>query len=290
MFKHAFIFGYGFIGAAFAEALRADGYTISATARAPEKRSELTAQGIIAVDPTDPTALKTAVEQTTVILLTAAPNDEGCPAFTALSPLLVSAAAPRRRWIGYLSTTGVYGDRGGSWAFEDSALNPISREGQRRVDAEQQWLGLGQHTGDCVTVFRLPGLYGPGRNVLERLTDGTARRIHKPGQVFSRLYDSDCATALMASVKRPRPGGIYNLCDDEPAPADEVLVYAAQTYGFEVPPEIAFDDPNLSGGMKRFYAENKRVSNALAKAELGWRPQYSTYREGLAAIYASMSS
>jgi nucleoside-diphosphate-sugar epimerase len=287
--KHALIFGYGFIGAAFAEALRADGYAISATARTSDKRAELTALGINAIDPTDPAALKTAVDQATVILLTAAPNDEGCPAFAALSPLLVSAAAPRR-WVGYLSTTGVYGDRGGGWVFEDSALHPLSREGQRRADAEKQWVGLGQKTGDCVTIFRLPGLYGPDRNVLERLKDGTARRIHKPGQVFSRLYDSDCATALMASVHRPRPGGIYNLCDDEPAPADDVLVYAARTYGFEVPPEIAFDDPNQSGGMKRFYAENKRVSNALAKAELGWRPQYPTYKEGLAAIYASISS
>ncbi|GGZ25503.1 NAD(P)-dependent oxidoreductase [Asticcacaulis endophyticus] len=290
MYKHALIFGYGFIGAAFAEALRADGYGISATARTANKRAELTTQGIMAIDPADPAALKIAADQATVILLTAAPNDEGCPAFTALSPILVSAAAPRRRWIGYLSTTGVYGDRSGGWVFEDTALNPISREGQRRADAEQQWLGLGQQTGDCVTVFRLPGLYGPGRNVLERLKDGTARRIHKPGQVFSRLYDSDCATALMASVRRPRPGGIYNLCDDEPAPADDVLIYAARTYGFDMPPEIAFDDPNLSGGMKRFYAENKRVSNALAKAELGWRPQYPTYKDGLAAIYASISS
>ncbi|MDC7676640.1 SDR family oxidoreductase [Asticcacaulis machinosus] len=281
MSKHALIFGYGFIGAAFAEALHAEGYAISATARTPEKRAELTAQGMNAVDPADPTALKAALDQATVILLTAAPNDEGCPAFTALSTHLVSAPGLARRWIGYLSTTGVYGDRDGGWVFEDSPLNPLSREGQRRRDAERQWLELGQTTGDCVTVFRLPGLYGPGRNVLERLMDGTARRIHKPGQVFSRLYDTDCATALLASVRRPRAGGIYNLCDDEPAPADEVLVYAAHTYGFEVPPEIAFDDPNLSGGMKRFYAENKRVSNALAKAELGWRPQYPTYKEGL---------
>lgn len=288
--KQAFIFGYGFIGAAFAEALRAEDYVISATARTADKRAELITQGISAIDPTEPAALKIAVEQAAVILLTAAPTDEGCPAFTALSPHLVSAAAPRRRWIGYLSTTGVYGDRGGGWVFEDSPLNPISREGQRRKEAETQWLQLVQTTGDCVTVFRLPGLYGPGRNVLERLKDGTARRIHKPGQVFSRLYDSDCATALLASVQRPRAGGIYNLCDDEPAPADEVLVYAAQSYGFEVPPEIAFDDPHLSGGMKRFYAENKRVSNALAKAELGWRPKYPTYKEGLAAIYASISS
>ncbi|OYW83468.1 MAG: NAD(P)-dependent oxidoreductase [Asticcacaulis sp. 32-58-5] len=278
--KQALIFGYGFIGAAFAEALRTEGYGISATARTADKRAELTAQGILAIDPAAPDALKSALEQASVILLTAAPTDEGCPAFAALSPHLVSAPGPAR-WIGYLSTTGVYGDRGGGWAFEDSPLNPISREGQRRADAENQWLQLSQTTGDCVTLFRLPGLYGPGRNVLERLKDGTARRIHKPGQVFSRLYDSDCATALMASVQRPRAGGIYNLCDDEPAPADKVLIYAARTYGFEVPPEIAFDDPNLSGGMKRFYAENKRVSNALAKAELGWQPQYPTYREGL---------
>lgn len=267
------IFGYGFIGAAFADAARA-GYDIAATARTPEKRSELTAQGLTAIDPAEPVALAEALGNAAGILITPAPDDDGCPAFAAFSGFDLSG-----KWIGYLSTTGVYGDRGGGWVFEDSALIPTSTEGRRRVLAENQWLGVGAQ------VFRLPGLYGPGRNVIERLRDGTARRIHKPGHVFSRLHHDDCATALMASLSRPNPGGIYNLCDDEPAPADTVLEYAAALTGLPLPPVIAWDDPSLSGKMLRFYNDNKRVSNARAKAELGWRPQYPTYREGLSAIW-----
>ncbi|MGN6209227.1 SDR family oxidoreductase [Asticcacaulis sp.] len=272
------IFGYGFIGAAFADAARA-GYKIAATARAPEKRSELTAQGLTAIDPADPAALAEALGNAAGILITPAPDDDGCPAFAALSGFDLSG-----KWIGYLSTTGVYGDRGGGWVFEDSALLPTSTEGRRRVLSENQWLDVGAQ------VFRLPGLYGPGRNVIERLRDGTARRIHKPGHVFSRLHHDDCATALMASLSRPNPGGIYNLCDDEPAPADTVLEYAAALTGLPLPPVIAWDDPSLSGKMLRFYNDNKRVSNARAKAELGWRPQYPAYREGLSAILTSIQA
>lgn len=273
------VFGYGFIGAAFADLCRARGYRVSATARTAEKRTWLAGQGIDAEDPLNP-QLSNIAAAADLILITPAPDDSGCPAFAALGAALRDAP---RKWLGYLSTTGVYGDRGGGWAFEDQALTPLSTEGRRRVQAESQWQSLsGQHD---VAVFRLPGLYGVGRSVIERLRDGTARRIHKPGQVFSRLYDTDCADALMRSADRRRAGAVYNLCDDEPAPADAVLVWAAQTFGFAVPPGIPFDAPDLSPGMRRFYAENKRVSNALAKAELGWRPQFPTYREGLRDVW-----
>ncbi len=272
------IFGYGFIGAAFADAARAAGYDIAATARMPEKRDELTPQSITAIDPANHTALTQAYDSASAVLITPAPDDTGCPAFTALTPM------PAQKWIGYLSTTGVYDDRGGGWVFEDSALEPTSAEGRRRVLAERQWLSVGAQ------IFRLPGLYGPGRNVIERLMDGTARRIHKPGHVFSRLHHDDCATALMASLMQPHPGGIYNLCDDEPAAADTVLEYAAALTGLPLPSVIAWDDPSLSGKMLRFYNDNKRVSNARAKAELGWRPHYPTYREGLNAILASIQT
>ncbi|HTM82763.1 SDR family oxidoreductase [Asticcacaulis sp.] len=272
------IFGYGFIGAAFADAARAAGYDIAATARTAEKRDTLTAQGLTAIDPADHAALAEAYASANAVLITPAPDDAGCPAFAALSP------APAQKWMGYLSTTGVYGDRNGGWVFEDSSLEPTSAEGRRRVFAESQWLSAGAQ------VFRLPGLYGPGRNVIERLIDGTARRIHKPGHVFSRLHHDDCATALMASLKQPRPGGIYNLCDDEPVSADTVLEYAAELCGLPLPPVIAWDDPALSGKMQRFYNDNKRVSNARAKAELDWRPRYPTYREGLSAILTSVQA
>lgn len=274
--RRAFIFGYGFIGAAFAAQARTAGYTLIATARTADKRQALEAQGIAAVDPQDPSALRRAAAAE-VILITPAPGDEGCPAFCVLHRLIEG-----RPWIGYLSTTGVYGDRRGGWVFEESALVPSSIEGRRRVAAENQWLTKGAH------LFRLPGLYGPGRNIVERLRDGAARRVHIDGHVFSRLHHDDCATALMRSVARPHPGRAYNLCDDKPASAEETLIYAAELTGLPLPPLTAFDD--LPPATKRFYADNKRVANARAKAELGWRPAYPTYREGLTAIYRARQS
>jgi len=309
----ALIFGYGLIGKAFAERLRQEDYRIIATARDASKRAALTVQGMTAIDPSDPEALKAAFAAASAILITPAPTDEGCPAFHALTaihpPLFTGEVAGEvppegalhrgfapstpsgfpsasRKWIGYLSTTGVYGDRGGGWVFEDQPANPQSPEAHRRLKAENQWRSLIHHD---VAAFRLPGLYGAGRSALDKLKDGTARRIHKPDQVFSRLYDADAAEALWCSLQRPRAGGIYNLCDDEPAAADEVVAYAARSYGFALPPLIAWDDPSLSPAVRRFYSENKRASNALAKAELGWRPRFPTYREGLAHIASHLS-
>ena len=150
--------------------------------------------------------------------------------------------------------------------------------------SERDWLEVGGGMGLTVTIFRLPGIYGPGRSTLDRLREGRARRITAPGQVFSRIHVDDLATGLAASIARPRAGGIYNLCDDEPAPNSEVVGYAARLLGMEPPPEVSLQDANLSPAAMRFYAESKRVSNARAKAELGWRPAYATYREGLASI------
>jgi nucleoside-diphosphate-sugar epimerase len=275
------IFGLGHIGAAFVRATP-QGIRIYATARDPAKREKLLAQGLMAFDPADTEALNAAANEASAILITCAPDDGGCPAYQVLEQTL--RAASDRKWIAYLSTTGVYGDRGGGWVLEDSPLNPLSNEGRNRVTAEAQWQSLSHHRVD---VFRLPGLYGPGRSVFDKLKDGTAKRIHKPGQVFSRLHEDDCATALWLARNRPinAPGDVFNLCDDEPAPADEVMAYAARTYGFDVPPVTAFDAPGTSHAMQRFYQENKRVSNARAKAVLDWRPQYPTYREGLKSIY-----
>ncbi len=275
------IFGYGFIGAAFAAEVRQAGYDTLATARTSDKRDQLAAQGIRAVDPLDPQALGNAVANAAALLITPAPDDTGCPAFASLAPILATAAT---KWIAYLSTTGVYGNRNGGWVWEDSDLRPGSVEGSRRVQAERQWQSLGQHR---INVFRLPGLYGPGRNVIERLRDGTARRIRKPGHVFSRLHHEDCGTALLAGLQR-QSHSVFNLCDDEPAPADVVLAHAASLTGLPLPPEIAWDDPALSPMTRRFYADNKRVSNARAKAILGWQPAYPTYRDGLSALWQAM--
>src|SRR5581483_2894085 len=188
--------------------------------------------------------------------------------------------------IGYLSTTVVYGDRKGRWVFETSPLAAQSLEGARRVGAERDWLEVGRGMGLTVALFRLPGIYGPGRSAFDRVRAGEARRIAAPGQVFSRIHVDDLASGLAASIARPRAGGIYNLCDDEPCANSEVIAYAARLLGLDPPPEIPLSDAALSPAARRFYAESKRVSNARAKAELGWRPAYPTYREGLAAILA----
>lgn len=275
-----FVFGYGYTGHALARRL---GWDVVATARSVGAADALEAQGVTAVDPADKAALAEALADANAILVTAPPDDHGCPGLEALVPALASSGA-FPDWIGYLSTTGVYGDREGRWVFETSPLSARSIEGARRVSAERDWLEVGRGMGLTVQVFRLPGIYGPGRSAFERLAEGKARRIVKAGQVFSRIHVADIASGLTASIARPRAGGIYNLCDDEPAPPQDVIAYAAQLMGVEPPPEVGFEDAKLPEVSRRFYAENKRVSNARAKAELGWLPAYSTYREGLSAI------
>ncbi len=216
------------------------------------------------------------------ILITAPPGERGCPGFEALKFGLHLYPPPQ--WIGYLSTTGVYGDHQGRWVFETTATCAQSVEGARRVAAEQDWRRMGRALGLPVCVFRLPGIYGPGRSPFERLRAGTAHRWTKPGHVFSRIHVEDLATGLLASIHRPRADAIYHLCDNEPAPASEVTAYAAGLLGVTPPPEQAYDEAAASPALRRFYGETKRVSNALAKAELGWRPAYPSYREGLMAV------
>ncbi|MCK5911365.1 MAG: SDR family NAD(P)-dependent oxidoreductase, partial [Caulobacter sp.] len=168
--------------------------------------------------------------------------------------------------------------------FETSPLKAQSVEGARRVGAERDWQEVGRGMGLTVAIFRLPGIYGPGRSALDRLRAGEGRRIVKPGQVFSRIHVDDIVLGLLASLDKPRAGGVYNLVDDEPAPPQDVMEHAARLLDVPVPPDLPFNELGLSPATRRFYAENKRVSNARAKAELGWRPAYPTYREGLAAI------
>ena len=275
----AFVFGLGFVGDAFARSLMADGWRVGATARRAEQRAALAASGIKPVDPANAAEMAQAVGEAAVILVTAPPGADGCPGLNALVPIIASTGA-FPDWIGYLSTTGVYGDRGGGWVNEASRLAAQSPEGGRRAAAERDWRQVAGGMGLTVATFRLPGIYGPGRSALDRLRDGTARRIEKPGHVFSRAHRDDIASALRASIAKPRAAAIYNICDDEPAPGEAVVEYAAKLLGV-APPPLTTD---ISTASRRFYAENKRVSNALAKAELGWRPAYPTYREGLQSI------
>lgn len=250
------------------------------TSRDPETRAALASEGLTAIDPADAAALEQAAGGATAILVTAQPDARGCPALQALSPLDASAAWPD--WIGYTSSTAVYGDRSGGWVFEDGPLNAATLEGARRARVERDWLDAGLGMGLTVQIFRLPGIYGPGRSVVDRLRDGSARIVRKPGQIFNRVHVDDVVSGLFASMDRPRPGGIYNLTDDAPTPAEEVTRWAAERLGLPVPPEVTLDDPSVSEAMRRFYLDSKRVSNARAKAELGWRPLYPTFREGLA--------
>ena len=282
------VFGGGYLGLEAArEAIRRGGRAF-ATSRDPARRAELTAAGVAAVDPTDTEALRAAVASASAILITAAPDSAGCPGLKALTPALTASGA-YPDWIGYVSSTAVYGDRAGGWAFEDDELNAASLEGARRVRAEQDWLDAGRGMGLTVQIFRLPALYGPGRSPVDRLRDGTARLVRKPGQVFNRVHVEDAVSGFFASMARPHPGRAYTLTDDEPAAADVVMEWAAARLGLPNPPEVALDDSSVSDAMRRFYNDNKRLSNARAKAELGWRPKYPTWREGLDALISSSS-
>jgi len=283
--KSLLVFGAGYLGQAVLAEAKARGLSLVATSRDAGRRGALRSDGIMAVDPADTTALAVAVGQASAILVTAPPEGHGCPGAKALLPALTEAGA-YPDWIGYVSSTAVYGDRDGGWVFEDDALNAASLEGARRVRAEADWLDAGRGMGLTVQIFRLPAIYGPGRSVVERLQDGTARLVRKPGQVFNRIYVEDAVAGLLASMDRPRPGAAYNLVDDAPSPVDVVMADAARRMGLPPPPEVDWTDPSVSEGMRRFYLDCKRISNARAKAELGWRPAHPTWREGLEAILA----
>jgi nucleoside-diphosphate-sugar epimerase len=281
-----FVFGYGFSAQALKRRLAPQGWAVAASCRDAAKTKVLIAEGVEPVELSDSTGLAEQLAKAQAILITAPPGSDGCPGLPALVPALARGAA-FPDWIGYLSTTGVYGDRAGGWVFEDSRLAAQSLEGARRVGAERDWLEVGRGMGLTVTIHRLPGIYGPGRSSFDRLREGKARRLIAPRQVFSRIHVDDLASGLAASIAKPRPGGIYNLCDDEPAANSDVVAYAANLLGMPPPPEELLDLETLSPQARRFYGESKRVSNARAKAELGWRPAYPTYREGLSAVLAA---
>lgn len=218
----------------------------------------------------------------THVLLSIPPGAEGDPAFRHHAEDI--AAAGTVEWVGYFSTTGVYGDRDGEWVDETSDLRPGSERSQRRVDAEHDWLTWGDRHGISVQVFRLPGIYGPGRSAVDQVKAGTARRISKPGHVFSRIHVEDIATAVAASIARPQPGGIYNICDDEPAAPGDIVAYVCELLGQEPPPETPYDDADMSPMAKSFWADNRRVRNVHMKKILGVELDFPNYRIGIRGI------
>ena len=281
--RRLFCFGLGYTAHALACALASEGWRIAGTTRDPEKRARLVDAGL-AVHlfdrgrPLDDPA--SALADTTHVLISIAPDEAGDPVLGHHLEDLRRCAA--LEWVGYLGTTGVYGDRAGAWVDETAAVAPTMARTRRRVAAEGHWLA----SGLPVHIFRLAGIYGPGpgRNALETVRAGTARRIVKPGQVFGRVHVDDIVQVLRASIARPNPGAIYNVADDEPAPPQDVITFACELLGVEAPPEVPYEQAELSPMAQSFYADSRRIDNARIKRELGVRLVYPTYRDGLRAI------
>jgi len=282
-----FVFGLGYSARALAADLMAQGWTVRGTTRSAEKQAELARQGIETAifDGETPLADPAVLDDVTHLLASVPPGPDGDPVLRHHGDDLADRAE-NMTWAGYLSSTGVYGDRGGDWVDETATRTPATERGQRRVAAEDGWCALWRAAKLPVHLFRLAGIYGPGRNALETVRTGRARRIVKPGQVFSRTHVTDITAVLAASIAGPNPGAAYNVCDDDPAPPQDVILHACELLGVDPPPEIPFEEADLSDMARSFYAESKKVSNARIKAELGVRLAYPDYRAGLAALLA----
>ena len=250
-------------------------WRVVGTARSEDKAAALREKGIEPVLTNDRDGLSQAAKASHWVISTP-PGEEGCPGFGLVGDFAQDAAS-----VTYLSTTGVYGDLDGGWAFEWSPVNPGTKRGERRVLAEQQWLSVRPDT----RLVRLPGIYGPGRSQLDRVREGKEEQIVKPGQVFSRIHVDDLANGLFALLQHPGLSGAFNLCDEEAAPPQDVMAYAADLLGMAMPVPVDLETADVSAMARSFYSECKRVSNARLKAATGWRPHYPTYREGLSAIF-----
>jgi nucleoside-diphosphate-sugar epimerase len=284
MTKTLLSIGHGYSAQGLADRLLPQGWRIIGTTRSPEKSNVLRAAGI------EPLVwpgkdLGPAISEASHILTSVAPVD-------GLDPVLahvrdeIAANATRLDWVGYLSTTAVYGNHGGGWVTEDSPLTPATERGKARVAAEAEWSAI---PGLPLHIFRLAGIYGPGRGPFAKVRNGTARRIIKQGQVFSRTHVEDIARVLEASINRPSPGAAYNVCDDDPAPPEDVIAYAAELLGVPVPPAEDFETAEMTPMARSFYAESKKVSNERIKQELGVCLIYPSYRAGLDALLAQES-
>ncbi len=285
--RRLFCFGFGYSASALASDLARAGWRVAGTCRGEEKRAALAARGIEAFlfdrgRPLDDA--EAALAETTHLLSSVPPDAAGDPVLDHHGTDIASLKG--LAWAGYLSTTGVYGDRGGGWVNESSALEPTGERGRRRVAAEQGWLRLQRRHGVPVHLFRLAGIYGPGRSALDTVRAGRAQRVEKPGHVFSRIHVADIVRILKASMARPLPGAAYNVCDDEAAPPQDVIAFACELLGVAPPPLVPFAEATLSEMGRSFYADNKRVHNDRIKRELGVRLAYPEYRMGLRALLA----
>ena len=284
--NHVLAFGLGFSAQRLCARLTSRHWQLTGTSRNPSASPAASPTASVTRIPFDGTtpspAVTHALATATHILVSIPPDTDGDPAL--IHHVGDIAQAPHLQWIGYLSTVGVYGNSAGAMVNEATTPHPNNDRTRARVVAESAWLALGEEIGRPAQVFRLAGIYGPGRSALEKLRAGTARRIIKPGQVFNRIHVEDIASVLEASIARPRAGAIYNVADDEPAPPEDVITYAAELLGIEPPPEVPFEEADLTPMARSFYGDSRRISNALIKSELGVRLAYPNYREGLKAL------
>jgi len=275
-----FVFGVGFSSKAFVEEVREHFDWIGGTTRSPEKAETLKGLGIepfLFNGEAKGDGIAEALQQATHVLVSIAPDETGD---LVLNQHAGDIAAGRPEWIGYLSTVGVYGNHDGAWVDEDTQCKPVSKRSVQRVAAENAWSAFASGNTLPVQIFRLSGIYGPGRNTFENFRKGKARRLVKPGQVFNRIHVADIAGALKLAMQQPSTR-VYNVTDDEPAPPQDVVTHAAELLGVDAPPEIPFETADLTPMARSFYGENKRVSNRRIKDELGYTFRYPNYRTAL---------
>ena len=284
---HTLILGCGFSGLSIARALAPDG-RVGGTRREPSALAGLRERGIeaFALDGTVTAELRAALGTVTHLVSSVAPArapplDD--PMLELFRPLIEAGALPALAWIGYLSTIGVYGDHGGRWVDEDTPCTSSQPRSIARVEAERAWSALGGRAGVPIALFRLSGIYGPGRNAVRDALLGRARILIKPGQVFNRIHVDDLATGVALAARR-NLGGVFNVTDDLPAPPEDVVRHAHDLVGRPAPPGIAFEEAELSPMARSFYAESKRVSNTRSKEVLGLQYRYPDYRAGLGAL------
>ena len=268
--------GHGFSASVLGAQLIKDGWIVYGTTRSVEKAKKLNDGGVNSII-WPGTDLNPYIQKATHILTSVSPNSQGDPVLNQYNEILSKNTFD---WVGYLSTTGVYGNHNGGWVDENSPLKPNTTRGKLREEAELSWskLNINLH------IFRLAGIYGPGRGPFSKVRNGTARRIIKEGQLFSRIHVDDIAQVLLASIRYPRQGAIYNVCDDNPAPPEDVISYAAELLDMPIPIAIDYDKAEMSPMARSFYAENKRVSNELIKKELGVELKFPDYKAGLQSL------
>lgn len=277
-------FGHGYSAQALTDVLLPSGWRVIGTTRSAEKCDGILQTGAVPLlwpgsDVSD------ALANADALLISAAPDANGDPVLARLASE-IAARAPQFSWVGYLSTTGVYGDHGGAWVDEQTSLTPSTERGRARVAAEAAWQAI---PGLPLHIFRLAGIYGPGRGPFAKVRAGTARRIIKKDQIFSRIHVEDIAQVLAASLRHPNPGAVYNLCDNDPAPPQDVIGYAAQLLNLPQPPAEDFETAEMTPMARSFYAESKKVRNDRIKDELGITLKYPDYRSGLKAMLPAQS-